>query len=580
MSILEGYVEGMINLEGGGGTGTDNYEALLNKPKINGVTLQGNKTTRQLHIDYDDLENLPDIPEIEPNKAGTPDETLTQIEIDGVLYNLPSGGGGGTTPNINATASVDSNTGVPSVQVVKTGTLENPNFAFNFHNLRGQTGEQGIQGEQGATGPAGPQGIQGVQGPKGDTGNTGPAGPQGLQGPQGIQGEPGEPGTNGADGTDGFSPIITVIDIANGHRVSIQDSTTTHTFDVMNGQNGQNGTNGTNGTNGQDGVSPTVTINDIPNGHQIVIVDAQGSHTFNVMNGANGTNGQDGTDGTDGVSPTVSTTAITGGTQVTITDAQGSNTFNVMNGINGADGADGADGVTPIISASATVSNTSGVPNVVVNKTGPDSAPNFDFAFSNLKGETGAAGANGVGVPTGGTTGQVLAKVDGTDYNTEWITPSGGGSTIYYGGALYATSAAETETDGSFYVDSGMIFAKRYYDDNMQLATKNYNVRTLTITHTIYYNARDEEYLADSFDLLNFIEYNNGYRLLDYTIYIDNQPYPLTTYNNGAVSIVPMNVVKTVAPNNSVRVDINKCHQSLNGKVVKIVAHIRTTEIV
>lgn len=577
MSILEGYVEGMINLEGGGGTGTDNYEALLNKPKINGVTLQGNKTTRQLHIDYDDLENLPDIPEIVPNKTGTPDETLTQVEIDGVLYNLPSGGGGGTTPNINATASVDSNTGVPTVEVVKTGTLENPNFAFNFHNLRGQTGEQGIQGEQGATGPAGPQGIQGVQGPKGDTGNTGPAGPQGLQGEQGPQGIQGEPGANGTNGVDGFSPVVTVIDIANGHRVSIQDSTTTHTFDVLNGQNGQNGTNGTNGANGQDGVSPTVSVNDIPNGHQIVVVDAQGSHTFNVMNGTNGTNG---TNGQNGVSPTVSTSAITGGTAVTITDAQGSTTFNVMNGINGqngADGANGADGVTPNISASATVSNTSGIPSVNVTRTGPDATPNFDFAFSNLKGETGA---NGQGVPTGGTTGQVLAKVDGTDYNTEWITPSGGGSTIYYGGAMYANSSAETEQNSSIDVDSGMIFAKKYYDDNSQLVTKNYNVRTRTITNAIAYNAREDEYSAGTFSLLAGMEYNRGHRLLDFTIYIDNQAYPLTTYNNGAVSIVPMKVVKTVNAANAVSVSITNCDASLNGKIVKIVAHIRTTEIV
>jgi hypothetical protein len=30
-------------------------------------------------------------------------------------------------------------------------------------------------------------------------------------------------------------------------------------------------------------------------------------------------------------------------------------------------------------------------------------------------------------VPTGGTTGQVLAKIDGTNFNTQWVTPSGGG---------------------------------------------------------------------------------------------------------------------------------------------------------
>lgn len=35
-------------------------------------------------------------------------------------------------------------------------------------------------------------------------------------------------------------------------------------------------------------------------------------------------------------------------------------------------------------------------------------------------GGAGSPGANGVGVPAGGTAGQVLQKVDGTDYNTKW----------------------------------------------------------------------------------------------------------------------------------------------------------------
>lgn len=38
--------------------------------------------------------------------------------------------------------------------------------------------------------------------------------------------------------------------------------------------------------------------------------------------------------------------------------------------------------------------------------------------------EVGAAG--GVGVPAGGTTGQVLTKASGTNYDTAWTTPSGG----------------------------------------------------------------------------------------------------------------------------------------------------------
>ena len=44
------------------------------------------------------------------------------------------------------------------------------------------------------------------------------------------------------------------------------------------------------------------------------------------------------------------------------------------------------------------------------------------------QGPAGTPGANGQGVPTGGAANQVLAKLDGTDFNTAWVTPSAGGS--------------------------------------------------------------------------------------------------------------------------------------------------------
>ena len=42
-------------------------------------------------------------------------------------------------------------------------------------------------------------------------------------------------------------------------------------------------------------------------------------------------------------------------------------------------------------------------------------------------GSAGPVGANGQGVPVGGAAGQVLSKIDGTNYNTQWVTPSAGG---------------------------------------------------------------------------------------------------------------------------------------------------------
>lgn len=106
----------------------------------------------------------------------------------------------GVTPTITADATVDANTGTPSVAVEKTGTTENPKFTFKFENLKGP------KGDTGAPGPQGEQGIAGPQGPKGDTGARGQQGPQGEQGvagPQGPKGDTGERGPQGLKGDTG-----------------------------------------------------------------------------------------------------------------------------------------------------------------------------------------------------------------------------------------------------------------------------------------------------------------------------------------------------------------------------------------
>ena len=121
------------------------------------------------------------------------------------------------------------------------------------------------------------------------------------------------------------------------------------------------------GPAGEDGVSPEVTIAQISGGHSVTITDAdhpQGQQ-FDVMDG---TDGQPGTPGADGVSPEVTIAQISGGHSVTITDA------------------DHPQGQT----------------------------------FNVLDGQTGQTGPAGPGVPSGGSTGQVLKKASATDYDTEW----------------------------------------------------------------------------------------------------------------------------------------------------------------
>ena len=93
----------------------------------------------------------------------------------------------------------------------------------------------------------------------------------------------------------------------------------------------------------------------------------------------------------------------------TYIDATGTANIRGPQGAQGETGATGATGAT----------GPQG-PQGIQGETGPQGP-------QGATGATGATGPAGPGVPTGGTAGQVLAKVDGTDYNTEWVTPSGGG---------------------------------------------------------------------------------------------------------------------------------------------------------
>lgn len=52
------------------------------------------------------------------------------------------------------------------------------------------------------------------------------------------------------------------------------------------------------------------------------------------------------------------------------------------------------------------------------------SGPAGPTGATGATGATGPAGTNGQGVPTGGSTGTILSKIDGTNYNTQWIAQS------------------------------------------------------------------------------------------------------------------------------------------------------------
>ena len=174
---------------------------------------------------------------------------------------------------------------------------------------------------------------------------------------------------------------------------------------------------------------------------------------------------------------------------------------------------EGGEHTDNTITATAEITGGTGTPSVSVTKTTSDKNINFDFNFKNLKGakgdpgskgDTGATGARGPegpvgpqgpigeqgpqgpegpagpagpGVPVGGTAGQVLTKVDGSDYNTEWKDPTGGGGTT--GGKIRLVE----ETDTSVF--------PQYLFKNVYLAEAQY---TWTQSYSEVYSTPDLNY--------------------------------------------------------------------------------------
>ena len=122
--------------------------------------------------------------------------------------------------------------------------------------------------------------------------------------------------------------------------------------------------------------------------------------------GIAGTNGNDGPAGPQGIQGLTGAQGIQGevGPQG-LTGATGPQGIAGTNGNDGAVGTTGPQGIQGEVGSQGPIGLT--------GATGP-------------QGIAGTNGTNGQGVPTGGTANQVLAKVDGTDYNTTWVTPASG----------------------------------------------------------------------------------------------------------------------------------------------------------
>ena len=243
--------------------------------------------------------------------------------------------------NLTATATVDNSTGTPSVDVTKNGY----NLDFAFKNLKGEKGDKGDTGAKGASGADGKNGISVIVS-KVDTPESGavvgritglksqeldPTIPSSYETIEVRNGEKGEKGDTGAAGKAGPQ-----------------------------GEPGPQGPQGLQGEQGPQGEKG-------PQGEP----GPQGPQGLRGLQGEQGPQGEAGPQGPQGEP-----------------GPQGER------GPQGEKGETGATGATPDITATATVDNTTGTPTVTVTKSGTTDAPTLAFAFSGIKGEKGAQGAD------------------------------------------------------------------------------------------------------------------------------------------------------------------------------------------
>lgn len=250
------------------------------------------------------------------------------------------------------------------------------------------------------------------------------------------------------------------------------------------GQRGEQGERGEQGAKGDPGFSPIATVSKSGTVTTISITDENGTTTEDVLDGAPGAKGDTGAQGAQGipgVSPTVTVTDIPGGHRVTITDADhpGGISFDVPNG------------------------------------------------------------SPGEGVPTGGTTGQVLKKSSGTDYDTEWGDEAVKGVTVAGSSVVGADGVAEIPS--ATLNDPGVVKVRPGYGIKMESGTLRINEATAEVikigTDPDYPIVAKNSYTATFYGLSKVagVDLNNGTVTLG--IYPETSKSAIQNLIGGAITV-------------------------------------------
>jgi hypothetical protein len=300
----------------------------------------------------------------------------------------------------------------------------------------GETGVTGFQGFQGFDGPTGVTGAQGSQGP-GSTGMTGFQGWQGTTGPTGLTGinwraafDFVEYNVRDVVQYNGSTYFCNTF-IASGDVASHIPGSSAR-WDLLSGKGntgatGPTGAVGNTGATGVTGVTGVTGLGLDP----LSLTGIAASTTLSV--GAVDQN----------FGYVTSTAPWAEGQYVTFSDQnsnlvysgklrfQAAGGFGTAFGLGVLDAVTGSSGsgtsaswVMAFAAAPQGPTGAVGVtgPTGAVGNTGP-TGTNGTIGVDGATGPTGATGATvtGPGIATGGTTGQILAKLDNTDYSTAWI---------------------------------------------------------------------------------------------------------------------------------------------------------------
>jgi len=260
------------------------------------------------------------------------------------------------------------------------------------------------------------------------------------------------------DGQDGTSPTATVVRGDSSATITITDANGTTSVEIYDGQTGETGETGPRGNCTWVAVTQPeayeTNLDDSIKSAEWVIADLQGPSNTPVKVGdtilhAGYWSGATYLTTFQGVYvvSTVGSTDVSG-------DREGS--------LIGPKGDTGSTGAAATIAAGTTTTGAAGT-NASVTNAGTSSAAVFNFTIP--KGDKGDTGDSGVyygsstptdpdvevwidpsgtnvvhEVPSGGSSGQVLAKASGTDYDVGWITPSAGSSDLYW--CTYSTTTS------------------------------------------------------------------------------------------------------------------------------------------